>query len=112
MDWAEMTTKAINYCGYGYAYNDYTVGNWWWKIAGEDGPLCMRLIVPSPRPAGFVPVRLFMRPGYLNGRMDWSVPGDLEGHWDGNIERPTLKPSILVPDHWHGYVRNGVLVTA
>lgn len=32
--------------------------------------------------------------------------------WDGNRETPTLAPSILYPDHWHGYLRGGVWVQA
>jgi hypothetical protein len=41
------------------------------------------------------------------------VRGEPGGHrvwgWDGNVEKPTLKPSILVPEMWHGYLRNGKL---
>lgn len=29
--------------------------------------------------------------------------------WDGNVEKPTLSPSIDVHGHWHGYLRDGVL---
>lgn len=28
--------------------------------------------------------------------------------WDGNIEAPTLTPSIHDPGHWHGYLTAGV----
>lgn len=28
--------------------------------------------------------------------------------WDGNVEKPTLSPSINVPGKWHGYIKNGV----
>jgi len=29
--------------------------------------------------------------------------------WDGNIERPTLKPSINIRnEHWHGWLTDGV----
>ena len=31
--------------------------------------------------------------------------------WDGNEDKPTLMPSIHVPGVWHGYLRNGVLVS-
>jgi hypothetical protein len=47
------------------------------------------------------------------------VPGaPLPWQWDGNKEAPTLSPSILVhggqgqPDRWHGWLREGKLVTA
>lgn len=29
--------------------------------------------------------------------------------WDGNVEQPTLQPSIHVVDQWHGYLRAGRL---
>lgn len=29
--------------------------------------------------------------------------------WDGNEDKPTLTPSILSPNEWHGYLRNGRL---
>lgn len=27
--------------------------------------------------------------------------------WDGNLERPTLAPSLWWEGHWHGYFRDG-----
>lgn len=32
--------------------------------------------------------------------------------WDGNRESPTLTPSINVIGRWHGWLREGKLVTA
>jgi Family of unknown function (DUF6527) len=38
--------------------------------------------------------------------------------WDGNKEKPTLSPSIRtfgnkgMPDRWHGFLRQGKLITA
>lgn len=29
--------------------------------------------------------------------------------WDGNEDKPTLTPSILAPNEWHGYMRAGRL---
>lgn len=31
--------------------------------------------------------------------------------WDGNEILPTLEPSILHPGCWHGYLKNGYLVS-
>lgn len=28
--------------------------------------------------------------------------------WDGNVEAPTLSPSVHHVGHWHGYLRAGV----
>ena len=56
-------------------------------------------------------VLLYMRrePG------NWSAPGDVLG-WDGDLDQPTLHPSMLVQSEsgggWHGYLRAGVLVDA
>jgi hypothetical protein len=32
--------------------------------------------------------------------------------WDGNREAPTLTPSVNVVGRWHGWLREGKLVTA
>lgn len=29
-------------------------------------------------------------------------------HWDGNRDKPTLRPSVHHVGHWHGWLRNGV----
>jgi len=31
--------------------------------------------------------------------------------WDGNEDKPTLTPSILCPNQWHGHLINGRLVS-
>jgi hypothetical protein len=28
--------------------------------------------------------------------------------WDGDSSKPTVKPSINIKDHWHGFLENGV----
>ena len=43
----------------------------------------------------------------------WNKPGHVKG-WDGNWDKPTLTPSILVKyadgiNGWHGYVEKGQL---
>lgn len=35
--------------------------------------------------------------------------GDRVWGWDGNVEKPTLTPSIHAPGQWHGYMVAGVL---
>lgn len=35
------------------------------------------------------------------GRREWT--------WDGNVKQPTLTPSILSPNVWHGYLTRGRL---
>lgn len=37
--------------------------------------------------------------------------GDRVWGWDGNEASPTIEPSIHWVGHWHGFLRNGVLVS-
>lgn len=41
--------------------------------------------------------------GYGTPNHEWT--------WDGNIEKPTLKPSIHRVGHWHGWLRSGRFVS-
>lgn len=41
------------------------------------------------------------------------LEGDGAWQWDGNREKPTISPSVLLygglsDGHWHGWLRNGV----
>lgn len=41
-------------------------------------------------------------------------PAEVPGHgwaWDGNIDRPTLSPSINTNGYWHGFVIAGCMVS-
>ena len=42
---------------------------------------------------------------------NWAAPGPVSA-WDGNIEKPTLWPSIVDPMGWHGFLIEGALVDA
>ena len=47
-----------------------------------------------------------------------AMPGKPHWQWDGNLEAPTLSPSILVEavpnwnEGWHGFLREGKLIDA
>lgn len=41
---------------------------------------------------------------------NWEGEG-AKWNWDGNIEKPTLSPSIWRKGHWHGWLRNGEFVS-
>ena len=47
------------------------------------------------------PDSIAIQRGTLGGPRAWG--------WDGNVERPTLQPSIHMPGEWHGYLRAGQL---
>lgn len=38
-----------------------------------------------------------------------SAPGTNAWGWDGNLDAPTLQPSLLLHHHWHGFMRAGRL---
>jgi hypothetical protein len=40
-----------------------------------------------------------LQPGF-EGRASWE--------WNGNMEKPTLQPSVHHVGHWHGWLKNGV----
>jgi len=55
------------------------------------------------------------RQGYLRFRGAPRPPEEADRpswEWDGNREAPTLSPSVLHRDHWHGYLRAGMWVQA
>lgn len=61
-------------------------------------------------PAGTVRLKV------VRGPDPGDVPDGPKWGWDGNVDFPTLVPSINVDgghgvnDHWHGYMRAGKLV--
>lgn len=75
------------------------VGEYYFVDNEITGARAMWLCIPSKfRIEGFERVRLPI------GADGWQ--------WDGNVETPTLKPSVHTFGHWHGWVRNGFLVEA
>lgn len=50
----------------------------------------------------------------LHAENNWAEPGNVPG-WDGDLENPTLEPSIVVPgdgggpERWHGFIVRGKL---
>lgn len=64
----------------------------------EDGGV-LHLYIWLPGDSG--PDAIMVRRGDPGGSRVWG--------WDGNEERPTVKPSILAPGRWHGWLKNGRL---
>ena len=51
-------------------------------------------------------------PGELPIRGKATQPNGDSWEWDGNFESPTVTPSIDATPGWHGWLRNGKMVTA
>ena len=67
------------------------------------------IMIALPRPRLDAPNDYIM--SYLPVARGDNVSGEHWG-WDGNEDAPTLKPSIQCIGHWHGWVRDGILVEA
>lgn len=81
------------------------VGEFAWSE--EEGKQYIMIALPRPKPE--------YPDGYIMNYLPVSSAGNIPGvhwGWDGNIEAPTLTPSINCIGHWHGWVRNGMLVEA
>jgi hypothetical protein len=50
--------------------------------------------------------------GHQGSLMFRPVPAQYPPHpsweWDGNMDAPTLSPSVHHVGHWHGWLRNGI----
>ena len=92
-------------------------GTWRWRLDGPEGARVMEAVLPTKYPDG---------PGMVHQHIMCDCPVVVENspysgrrpiwYWDGNIELPTLKPSIGskttwgIDDiliFWHGYMEAG-----
>ena len=71
----------------------------WQIVKDEDGKLYRVLWVRLPSDKSMS--RLFM----MHAENNWAKSGTRNG-WNGDRERPTLKPSIRA-DSWHGFIIHG-----
>ena len=46
------------------------------------------------------------------GSLDFRPHESPSWEWDGNVETPTLSPSVHHVGHWHGWLRSGMWVQA
>jgi hypothetical protein len=79
----------------------HQVGDFWWDVT--DGRRCLVVVLPIK--------------GSKRGlRCEFSINHknhcNAQWAWDGNVDAPTLTPSLHAVGHWHGWVRNGQLVEA
>lgn len=60
------------------------------------------IVVWFPAPADLCSIRV--QGAETPGRPTWT--------WNGNTEKPTLNPSVNIVGAWHGWIREGELITA
>ncbi len=93
------------------AFWDHGAGAVCWNVKGK----ILILLTPCKEcPHGYEVSHIHCnhKPG------NWAAPGSKSG-WNGNLETPSLRPSIRVPnrhspepvDSWHGFLVNGILTT-
>ena len=72
----------------------------WGKLNGQE---VLYLRVPNERV--LLPLHLMHKVG------DWGHPGEEQMLWNGNCERPTIRPSIDArkTGGWHGFITHGDL---
>lgn len=74
-------------------------GDFCWGDEREDGSRRLYIVLPGEKSMDAIKV-IRGEPG---GERVWG--------WDGNEDKPTLKPSIHSPDVWHGHLVSGRLVS-
>ena len=94
-----MTSKLV------FSYDEFFAapiefGRYWWTAEGET-----LLLQAGQRRGDHILLHMSHEQG------NWAQPGPING-WDGNLEKPTLSPSILVEGVWHGFLENGEMRTA
>lgn len=88
---------------------DWPVGHFHWSVSST-GQRYIWMILPRQDNDAGAPCCIPIRPvSEGETRASWA--------WDGNLERPTLTPSVLhapskpeSPYHWHGFVTAGRMV--
>ena len=75
-------------------------GAFWWR-ATRDGTWILHALIPAPGRPGWCESAWPILPARLQNGSGWE--------WDGNVERPTLRPSLHAVGVWHGWMREGQL---
>jgi uncharacterized protein DUF6527 len=76
------------------------IGSYYWN---EDKSILF-IMIPAEIKGGCCLSAWHIRPNQNDGGHSWE--------WDGNVEKPTLTPSLHAVGIWHGWMRNGNLVSA
>ena len=79
------------------------IGAMLWSRDAETGLRTLLVRVPDGQ-GGASNIRIFPQ----RTPKDWAKAGEIMG-WDGNVDEPTLRPSVDVPGAWHGFIVRGAL---
>ena len=90
------------------AFYEYGIGAMRWSWNGI-GNRRLHLLVPYMGNGPDCMQALLLYMNHQEG--NWAKEGIIVG-WDGNEEKPTLQPSIHIPGGWHGWVKEGNLITS
>ena len=81
------------------------VGEFAWDDQGDGRHLAVLLPSPtSAAPDNYAYIRIRVAQGGNVSGVHWG--------WNGDEDKPTLTPSVHAHGHWHGWVRDGMLVEA
>ena len=81
-------------------FEEWPKGDYWWYVDDGNRRLCTSLMGPDGSDVLVWQVRRGPEP-----------PENRIWGWDGNVEQPTLEPSLHWIDKWHGWMRAGKLVS-
>ena len=75
-------------------------GGYWWRIRA-DGSRALHVLIPAETERGFAKAAWPILPARLENGDGWN--------WDGNVEEPTLNPSLHAVGIWRGWMEAGRL---
>lgn len=79
------------------------VGDYYWRV-DDKGRRMLCVIIPCKTAEG--------GQTFSQWTIDYENACGAKWSWDGNVDAPTLTPSLHAVGVWHGFVRNGELVEA
>ena len=83
-------------------FEDWPMGDYWWYVDDGKRRLCTVLMGPCGS-------EVLLWDVAVQGPENPNPPEQRAWGWDGNVETPTLTPSLHWIDKWHGWMRAGRL---
>lgn len=97
-----MPTRCVRYETVNDLFESTESGAFCWSPSGWDSPDSLWIRLPGEGEARVGRCRVY--------REGQPYPSEGPGWlWDGNVDQPTLSPSIHMLGDWHGYLEAGAL---